>query len=279
MMKISCVTAYRRVAGIGAGCVLGGMGMGIVGTPSVAAAPQCSPEGVRGTVSPATGSARQYLDSHPGADQAVVAAYNQPRRAAAGSRVGLPPIHGRLIWEGRSTNAQPDAMITAMDVDHPEDDQRWDRRERGETEVERLDRNWNSLLQELRVVQTGVQLLTGFLLTLPFQQRFDVLSEQMRMVYLATVGFSVGATVLLISPVAMHRLLFRRHRLQVLVSAAHRCACAGLALLGAALTGVTIIIFAAVSGHNAGYVAGACALALFTFFWWVLPLMLRTRGM
>jgi hypothetical protein len=166
-------------------------------------------------------------------------------------------------------------MITAMDVDHPEDDQRWDRRERGETEVERLDRNWNSLLQELRVVQTGVQLLTGFLLTLPFQQRFDVLSEHMRLVYLATVACSVGATVLLIAPVAMHRSLFRRHLLQVLVSAAHRCAQAGLALLGFAMTGMTVIIFAAVSGRNAGLAAGACALALFAVFWLILPLLLR----
>src|ERR1700751_6375920 len=122
-------------------------------------------------------------------------------------------------------------MIMAMDVDHPEDDQRWDRSQRGETEIERLDRNWNSLLQELRVVQTGVQLLTGFLLTLPFQQRFDVLGEHMRMVYLATVGFSVSAVVLLVAPVAMPRLLFRRHRLQVLVSAAHRCAYSRLAPL------------------------------------------------
>src|ERR1700746_2077001 len=170
-------------------------------------------------------------------------------------------------------------MITAMDVDHPEDDQRWDRDKRGETEIERLDRNWSSLLQELRVVQTGVQLLTGFLLTLPFQQRFDVLGEHMRMVYLATGGFSGGATVLLISPVAMPRLLFRRHRLQVLVSAAHRCAYAGLALLGAALTGVTIIVFVAVAGRTAGYIAGVCGLAMFAFFWWVLPLLLRTRGM
>jgi hypothetical protein len=170
-------------------------------------------------------------------------------------------------------------MITAMGVDHPEDDQQWDLRERGETEIERLDRNWNSLLQELRVVQTGVQLLTGFLLTLPFQQRFDILGEHMRMVYLATVGCSVTATVLLVAPVAIHRLLFRRHRLQVLVSAAHRCAGAGLALLGLALTGMTTIIFAAVSGRNVGLIAGACALAMFTFFWWALPLMLRTRGM
>ncbi|OMC13673.1 DUF6328 family protein [Mycobacterium sp. SP-6446] len=166
-----------------------------------------------------------------------------------------------------------------MDVDHPEDDQRWDREERGETEIQRLDRNWNSLLQELRVVQTGVQLLTGFLLTLPFQQRFDILGGGLRVVYLATVGFSVGATVLLISPVAMHRMLFRRHRLQVLVSAAHRCAYAGLVLLGAALTGVTIIIFAAVANRNVGFIAGACALVMFAFFWWVLPLVLRTRGM
>ena len=165
-----------------------------------------------------------------------------------------------------------------MDVDHPEEDQRWDSRQRGETELQRLDRNWNNLLQELRVVQTGVQLLTGFLLTLPFQQRFDVLNEHMRMVYLATVSCSVGATVLLIAPVAMHRLLFRRHRLQVLVSAAHRCAYAGLSLLGLALTGMTVIVFAAVSGRSVGFVAGALALALFTLFWLVVPLLLRHRG-
>ena len=165
------------------------------------------------------------------------------------------------------------------DVDHPEDDQQWDRNERGETESERLDRNWNNLLQELRVVQTGVQLLTGFLLTLPFQQRFTALGEPMRIVYLATVACSVGATVLLVAPVGIHRLLFRRHRLQVLVSAAHRCAYAGLALLGSALTGVTMIVFVAVAGRTAGYIAGACAVALFAFFWWGLPLLLRTRGM
>ena len=170
-------------------------------------------------------------------------------------------------------------MITAMDVDHPQDDQRWDSRERGETEIQRLDRNWNSLLQELRVVQTGVQLLTGFLLTLPFQQRFDVLDPPMRNLYLATVACSVGSTVLLIAPVGMHRLLFRRHRLQTLVSAAHRCAYAGLALLGMALTGMTVIVFTAVGGPSPGLIAGVCALTLFMFFWWLLPLLMRTRGM
>ncbi len=162
-------------------------------------------------------------------------------------------------------------------VDHPEDDQKWDRRLRGETEAQRLDRNWNSLLQELRVEQTGVQLLTGFLLTLPFQQRFDAVGHYLRIVYLATVGCSVSATVLLIAPVAIHRLLFRRHRLEVLVSAAHRCAQAGLVLLGLAMVGMTGIIFAAVAAPIAGFAAGACALALFALFWLVVPLLLRSR--
>ena len=70
------------------------------------------------------------------------------------------------------------------DIEHPEA-QKWDQ-DRDETEAERLDRNWSSLLQELRVAQTGVQLLTGFLLTLPFQQRFTQLNEVMRAVYLSS---------------------------------------------------------------------------------------------
>jgi len=164
----------------------------------------------------------------------------------------------------------------SMDVDHPEDDQRWDRRERQETETERLDRNWASLLQELRVVQTGVQLLTGFLLTLPFQQRFDILDNGMQFVYLATVACSMAATVLLIAPVGMHRLLFRRHRLVTLVSAAHRCAYAGLLLLGVALAGVTVVIFGAVLGVTIGAAAGVCALVLFAAFWLALPLAMRS---
>jgi hypothetical protein len=162
-------------------------------------------------------------------------------------------------------------------VDHPERDQSWDTVARSETETQRLDRNWNSLLQELRVVQTGVQLLTGFLLTLPFQQRFGLLDQVMRTVYLATVACSVGATVLLVAPVGIHRFLFRRHRLQSLVSAAHRFAYSGLSLLGLALTGVTVIIFGAVAGLTAGIVAGACAFSALVVFWVALPLWLRSE--
>jgi hypothetical protein len=162
-----------------------------------------------------------------------------------------------------------------VDIDEPERDQPWDWEVRHETPTERLDRNWAHLLQELRVAQTGVQLLTGFLLTLPFQQRFDHLSHDMRVVYLATVACSVGSTVLLVAPVGMHRLLFRRHRLPTLVSTAHRCAIAGLLLLGAALVGVTTVIFNAVSGPLAGLVAGVCATVALLLFWAILPMWQR----
>ncbi|MBV8965127.1 MAG: hypothetical protein JO191_03015 [Mycobacteriaceae bacterium] len=162
-----------------------------------------------------------------------------------------------------------------MDVDHPERDERWDQAARHESESERLDRNWSSLLQELRVTQTGAQLVTGFLLTLPFQQRFGSLSEAMKFIYLATVACSIGATLLLVAPVGMHRVLFRQRRLVTLVSAAHRCAIAGVGLLGIAMVGVAIVIFDSVCGPTVGWVAGACAAAAMIFLWIVLPVSLR----
>jgi len=162
-----------------------------------------------------------------------------------------------------------------VDVDHPDRDQRSDANARHESEPERLDRNWSSLLQELRVVQTGAQLVTGFLLTLPFQQRFTTLSDVVKGVYLLTVGCSIGATLLLVAPVLMHRVLFRQRRLRTLVSAAHRCAIAGVVLLGIAMVGVTVVIFDAASGPAAGWVAGACAAVAMTFLWIVLPMFQR----
>jgi len=86
-MKISSVPARRRIAGISAGCLLGGLTIGVLGAPSAAAATDCSPEGVNATVSSVTGAAQSYLGAHPGANQAVMAAYDQPRpQAAAGLR-------------------------------------------------------------------------------------------------------------------------------------------------------------------------------------------------
>jgi hypothetical protein len=162
-----------------------------------------------------------------------------------------------------------------VDVDHPEMDQRWDAVARSETEEQRLDRNWSSLLQELRVTQTGVQLLTGFLLTLPFQSRFSSLSPGLHDVYLATVVSSLAATVLLVAPVGMHRMLFRQHKLRTLVSAAHRFAYAGLLLLGTALTGVAVVVFGTVLGTTAAVLAGAVTAAAMLTAWVGYPLWMR----
>jgi Family of unknown function (DUF6328) len=161
------------------------------------------------------------------------------------------------------------------DIERPEAQQRWDT-DRDETEAQRLDRNWSSLLQELRVAQTGVQLLTGFLLTLPFQQRFTQLDGVMRTVYLVTVACSIGATVLLVAPVSMHRLLFRRHRLNTLVSAAHSFAMAGMVLLGVALAGVAVVVFDTVVGRTGAWVAGGCTLLALAAFWYIMPLLGRS---
>lgn len=159
-------------------------------------------------------------------------------------------------------------------VDSDRADQRWDPG-RDETETERLDRNWSTLLQELRVVQTGVTLLIGFLLTLPFQTGFDDLNPSMRLVYLGTVSCALGATVLLVAPVAMHRLLFRRRKIKVLVAVSHRLTLVGLILLGLALSGVAALIFALVSGPVAAWIAGLGTLAALAAFWFVVPLRHR----
>lgn len=147
------------------------------------------------------------------------------------------------------------------------DDANWNFRARHETETQRLDRNWSGLLQELRVVQTGVQLLTGFLLTLPFQQRFEDLSDSEVAIYLATVALSVTSTVLLVAPAGLHRMLFRRHALPDLVFASHRLAICGIATLALALIGVVALIFSFVISPLVGALAAAVAFAMFCGLW------------
>ncbi|WP_431965582.1 DUF6328 family protein [Nocardia sp. bgisy134] len=149
---------------------------------------------------------------------------------------------------------------------------------RDETELERLDRNWASLIQELRVVQTGVQFLIGALLLLPFQAGFAALSHQMRVLYLVTVCAAFGATVFLVAPVSWHRILFRRHRLGNVVAAAHQCAMAGVALLGVALIGALILVVDVVAGTTAAVVAGVVTAALFVLTWFIAPWRWRARS-
>jgi hypothetical protein len=148
---------------------------------------------------------------------------------------------------------------------------------RGESELERLDRNWNDLLQELRVSQTGVQILTGFLLTLPFQQRFSQLDEHSRNVYLATMACAITATAALIAPVAVHRVLFRQHARDSMVAAGHRCAMVGLLMLGLAVCGVANVILTMVVSDTAGGIGAAIVGVLYATAWLVVPLILRSE--
>jgi hypothetical protein len=143
--------------------------------------------------------------------------------------------------------------------------------DRDETPLEKLDRQWNELLQELRVSQTGVQLLTAFLLSLPFQQRFQSITHAQRVLYLITVALSLVATGLLLAPVSMHRRVFRQHEREELVEVANVLAQAGLAALGLALAGVATLIFYVTEGRAFGLIVGILTLLALTGLWFVAP--------
>jgi hypothetical protein len=136
---------------------------------------------------------------------------------------------------------------------------------RDESAAERNDRNWNELLQELRVTQTGVQLLTGLLLTLPFQDRFLDLDNTEKTVYLGIVISAVSATALLIAPVAFHRILFRQGEKDWLVERGNWAAHAGLGCLAIAVSGALWLIFDVVTNPS------------FAVLWWFAPLRRRAR--
>jgi hypothetical protein len=143
--------------------------------------------------------------------------------------------------------------------------------DRHETPTERLDRNWNELLQELRVTQTGVQLLTAFLLSLPLQQRFSSLERYQHGLYLVAVILSISATGFLVAPVAAHRAMFRRHEKDVLVDFGDRAAEIGLLLLALAVSMVVAFIFSMVVGDVVAVVAGTLTVVMLAILWWVVP--------
>lgn len=148
---------------------------------------------------------------------------------------------------------------------------------REETETERLDRNWTEILQELRVIQTGTQILTGFLLSLAFQPRFTDLNGYQVGVYLALVVVAALATVLALAPVSLHRALFRQGAKDVIVRIANRLLILTLVAVALTLAGTSLLIFDVAVGRTAGLVAGVVALALASGTWALLPLRARRR--
>jgi len=157
-----------------------------------------------------------------------------------------------------------------MSIDQPADLE-------DETDDQKLTRNLNELLQELRVTQTGVQILTGFLLTLPFTSRFPSLDSLQRYAYLGVLTGSVIATGLVIAPVAFHRLLFRHGERAWIVEAANHSARAGLVALAMTTSGVMWLVFDVVINRTLASVAGGLSLLLFAVLWAGVPLVSRNR--
>jgi Family of unknown function (DUF6328) len=146
---------------------------------------------------------------------------------------------------------------------------------RDESEADRLDRNYGELLQELRVAETGVQILFAFMLSIAFQQRFQTLDDLQRTIYVITLLFCTLAIALLVAPVAFHRLVFRQGLKDELVKITNRLALAGTSfLLLAVLSGVLLILDYVVGRGFAAAVTGVLAV-LFIGLWVVLPLSRR----
>jgi glucan phosphoethanolaminetransferase (alkaline phosphatase superfamily) len=148
---------------------------------------------------------------------------------------------------------------------------------RDESPLERLDRNWNEILQELRVTQTGIQILSGFLLTVPFQQRFAELTSDQRLIYLVLVVLAAVTTALLVAPVSMHRMLFRRGAKSTLVTEADRFMRVGLVCLALVVSGVVLLVFDVVATRGTALVVSGALLGVLVGTWFVLPRVLARR--
>lgn len=146
---------------------------------------------------------------------------------------------------------------------------------RNESEAERDDRNLAELLQELRVAGLGVQVLFGFLLSLPFTNRFTRLSHGQRDLYLATLVLSALATALLLGPVAYHRLVFRRGQKEGLVQTASVMAIGGLAVVGLAVSAAVLLVTGFVASGVPAVLITVFVVCVFGIVWFAFPLARR----
>jgi hypothetical protein len=144
-----------------------------------------------------------------------------------------------------------------------------------ETELERWRRNFAELLQELRVAQTGVQIMFAFLLVLAFTPGFEVDRPFTRTVYLVALLSTAAATALIIGPVAQHRILFRRRQKPALVVWTHRMAMAGLSLVIVSMVSTVLLAADRVLGRAAALAVAAGTGVWFLLLWVVIPWLNR----
>lgn len=150
--------------------------------------------------------------------------------------------------------------------------------ETNESKLEKLDRNWGDILQELRVTQTGNQILFGFLLILPFQSTFSEITGRERWLYLAVFILVSLSTVFNVAPAAAHRLLSDRRRKEELIRVSTTWAKAALTLLGLAMAGAVALVVDMVLGGYWGFVAGFVLIAIVLTLWLLTPLRILHKG-
>lgn len=145
--------------------------------------------------------------------------------------------------------------------------------QRGETPVQRADRNFGELLQELRVLQTGVQILFGFVLIMSVQPLVHDASRFTKTVYLVVLGLCCVSTALLMGPAAYHRMLFGKGRKAEVVRGSHLLARGGIVTLMLAICAAVLLVTDLVAGRAAGWIFTAVVLMLFVAVWYVMPVI------
>ena len=144
-----------------------------------------------------------------------------------------------------------------------------------ETEQERVNRQLDQLLQELRVAMPGVQVLFAFLLAVPFQQRFGAVTEFQKDVYFVTLLAAAAASALFIAPTAFHRLMFEAHDKPFLVAVSSKLALAGLACLAVAMYGAVLLVSDVLFDGAVVTVTVAVTVTLYIGLWFGLGVVRR----
>jgi O-antigen/teichoic acid export membrane protein len=142
---------------------------------------------------------------------------------------------------------------------------------RNETEAERIDRNVAELLQELRVAGLGVQVLFGFLLAMPFTDKFSTLDPEQHRLYVAVLLLAALSTALLTAPVAYHRIVFRRHQKHDLLRFANTVALAGLVTVALAISGAVLLVVSVAYDGLVAAIIGAVIAGVYFVLWFVMP--------
>ena len=146
-----------------------------------------------------------------------------------------------------------------------------------ETPQERLNRNWGDILQELRVIQAGSQIITGFLLAAAFQPRFEDLEPVAHTIYLSLVGVAIATTIIGLTPVLLHRRLFRMGAKESLVALGGRLSTAALIGVGVTLAGIVLLIVDLVGGIVIALIACGVTLLVIAGLWILLPARVQRR--